>query len=182
MIRKKLKMKKVLRLICGSLILFTAGLRNDTLQAQSTIHGLVKDNVDKPIHNANVLLLRISDSGLIKGMLTDEKGEYVFNHINPGNYFITSTYTGYIKHSTPSFAIGGDKDILNLSAITLSEKGVRLSEVKVAAKKPLLEQKIDRLVINVENSITAAGNTTLEVLERSPGIIVDHQNNGRRIN
>ncbi|MEP6750771.1 MAG: outer membrane beta-barrel family protein, partial [Bacteroidota bacterium] len=44
-------------------------------------------------------------------------------------------------------------------------------------KKPLLEQKIDRLVINVENSITSAGSTALEILERSPGVIVDHQNN-----
>ena len=41
----------------------------------------------------------------------------------------------------------------------------------------MLEQKIDRLIINVASSITSAGNTALEVLERSPGVIVDHQNN-----
>jgi hypothetical protein len=38
------------------------------------------------------------------------------------------------------------------------------------------------MVVNVANSITAAGSTALEVLERSPGIIVDHQNNTLSMN
>ncbi|HEY9342587.1 MAG TPA: outer membrane beta-barrel family protein, partial [Hanamia sp.] len=41
---------------------------------------------------------------------------------------------------------------------------------------------IDRLVINVAGSITAAGGTALEVLERSPGVIVDRQNNSVVVN
>jgi hypothetical protein len=56
-------------------------------------------------------------------------------------------------------------------------KGVTLTQVQVTARKPLYEQKIDRLVVNVANSITAAGGTALEVLERSPGVIVNQQNN-----
>jgi hypothetical protein len=50
------------------------------------------------------------------------------------------------------------------------------------AKKPLFEQKTDRMVINVANNIVAAGTTALDVLERSPGILVDRQNNGISIN
>ena len=44
-------------------------------------------------------------------------------------------------------------------------------------KKPLYEQKVDRMVINVENSIVSAGGTALEVLERSPGVNVNRQSN-----
>src|SRR5205085_3734263 len=69
------------------------------------------------------------------------------------------------------------KQNIDLGILNLLQKDVQLSEVKIAVRKPLLEQKIDRLVINVENSITSAGSTALEVLERSPGVIVDHQNN-----
>lgn len=53
-----------------------------------------------------------------------------------------------------------------------------LKQVTVTGKKPLFEQKTDRLVINVRSSVTSAGATALDVLERSPGVVVDRQNNG----
>lgn len=52
-----------------------------------------------------------------------------------------------------------------------------LGEVSIVAKKPLFEQKIDRMVINVANSATNAGSSALEVLQRSPGVLVNRQNN-----
>ena len=52
-----------------------------------------------------------------------------------------------------------------------------MKTVTVAVMKPLFEQKIDRIIINVKNSITAAGSTVLDIFERSPGIIIDRQNN-----
>ena len=54
----------------------------------------------------------------------------------------------------------------------------QIQEVDVVAKKPVYELKVDRMVVNVENSITSSGNTALEVLEKSPGVVVDRQNNG----
>ena len=145
-------------------------------QAQSDISGTIQDSVNKKIENVNVLLLRASDSGLVKGMLTDANGYFLFRSIPAESYFIKSTYTGLNPYNSAIFSVsGGNKKDLGL--IHLYEKTMQLDEVKVAAKKPLLEQKIDRLVINVENSITSAGSTALEILERSPGVIVDHQNN-----
>ena len=45
--------------------------------------------------------------------------------------------------------------------------------VTVVAKKPFIERKLDRTIINVESSITSAGSTAMEVLEKSPGVAVD---------
>lgn len=59
--------------------------------------------------------------------------------------------------------------VKELAVIRLSEHSVQLSEVVIRKTKPLLEQQIDRLVVNVENSLTLAGNTVLEILVRSPG-------------
>ena len=47
----------------------------------------------------------------------------------------------------------------------------------MTAKKPLIEQKPDRTIINVEASVTNVGNSALEVLEKSPGITVDKDGN-----
>ena len=146
------------------------------VQAQSNISGTIEDSLDKKIDNVNVLLMRATDSGLVKGMLSDANGYFLFRDIQKGNYFIKSTYTGLNPYNSETFSIsaGNNRD---LGYIHLYEKAMQLEEVKVDAKKPLFEQKIDRLVVNVANSITSAGNTALEILERSPGVIVDHQNN-----
>jgi hypothetical protein len=145
-------------------------------QAQSNISGVMEDSLDRKLDNVNVLLLRASDSGLVKGMLTDASGSFLFRNIQTGNYFIKSSFTGLNPYNSETFFISAGND-KNVGVIHLYLKTQQLDEVKVAAKKPLLEQKIDRLIINVENSITSAGSTALEILERSPGVIVDHQNN-----
>ena len=145
-------------------------------QTQSTISGTIQDSLDRKLDNVNVLLLRATDSGLVKGMLTDANGYFLFKNIQTGNYFIKSSFTGLSPYSSEVFFISGGNN-KNIGTIHLYQKTQQLDEVKVAAKKPLLEQKIDRLIINVENSITSSGSTALEILERSPGVIIDHQNN-----
>lgn len=52
-----------------------------------------------------------------------------------------------------------------------------LKEVTVTTKKPFLQKLTDRIVVNVENSIVNAGSTVMEILERSPGITVDQNDN-----
>jgi iron complex outermembrane receptor protein len=52
-----------------------------------------------------------------------------------------------------------------------------LKAVTITATKPLIERKIDRTVMNVENSVLAAGNTAMEILERAPGVTVDKDDN-----
>lgn len=51
-----------------------------------------------------------------------------------------------------------------------------LKPVVITGRKPLIEQKIDRIIVNVDAMITAAGNNVLDVLAKSPGVRVD--NNG----
>src|SRR5258707_5436387 len=51
-----------------------------------------------------------------------------------------------------------------------------LKQVVITGRKPLIEQKIDRIIVNVDAMITAAGNNALDVLAKSPGVRVD--NNG----
>ncbi len=53
----------------------------------------------------------------------------------------------------------------------------QLKEVKVVARKKLIEQKIDRTVINVDAAVTNAGTSVLDVLEKSPGVQVDKDGN-----
>ncbi|HEY4111210.1 outer membrane beta-barrel protein [Puia sp.] len=48
-----------------------------------------------------------------------------------------------------------------------------LKEVIVTGRTPPVERKRDKIIVNVEASVTNTGSTVLEVLERSPGVTVD---------
>lgn len=58
-----------------------------------------------------------------------------------------------------------------------SRRAKVLHEVIVTSKKKLIEQKADRTIVNVDAMITAAGGDALEVLSKSPGVIVDMNGN-----
>ena len=120
----------------------------------------------------NVLLLKSNDSTLVKGTLTQEDGSYKIESTSNGIYLIMSSLVGFQSVYSNPFTLSQDYEV---EPLVLSE-GEQLNEVVVQYKKPLYEQKIDRMVINVENSIVSAGSSALEVLERSPGVSVNRQN------
>ncbi|HEY1020977.1 MAG TPA: TonB-dependent receptor, partial [Flavisolibacter sp.] len=144
--------------------------------AQNTIRGSVLDDKSNPLSEASVLLLQSKDSVLVKGAVTSKTGSYVFDKVAAGSYLVQVSYSGFKNVYRPVSPANGNEN-LQLPAITVSEKESVLQNVTVSAKKPLFEQQIDRMVINVASSITNAGSTALDILMRSPGIIVNQQNN-----
>ena len=144
-------------------------------KAQTSISGHVVDSSGKPLAHANVLLLNQKDSSLFKGMLANDLGAYTFTNVAPGKYLISSTFTGETTVFTAPFDLSAGKENLDMGTLKLESNTRQLEEVKIVAKKPLYEQKIDRLVINVAAAITYAGLSVLDVLERSPGIMVNRK-------
>lgn len=52
-----------------------------------------------------------------------------------------------------------------------------LKEVVVSSVKPVIEVKADKTILNVEGSINAVGQDALELLRKSPGVMVDKDDN-----
>ncbi len=59
----------------------------------------------------------------------------------------------------------------------IGEEAIKLEEVQVVAARPLIEVQPDKTVLNVDGSINATGNTALELLRKSPGVVVDNNDN-----
>lgn len=167
-------MKTHIQVIYTNLLMTACVLQ--VANAQSKIHGLIVDINGKPVPQANVLLLQSKDTTLVKGLVTAPSGSYSFNNIPAGKYLVTSTFIGFKQAYTSSFIITHSYDNINAGKLVLAGEDKQLDEVTVTGKKPLLEQKIDRTVVNVANSIIASGSTALEVLEKAPGVTVDRQN------
>ena len=146
------------------------------LNAQKQISGLVEDT-NGVLAYVNVLLLQSSDSSLVTGNLTDEKGVFLLDEIEAGEYLLQVHMVGFQNQYSEKFSLEKKSGVYTFPKITLLESTAELNEVQVVAKRALIEQKIDRMVVNVSNSVTSAGNTALEILRRSPGVAVNPQTN-----
>jgi hypothetical protein len=144
--------------------------------AQAQITGEITDATDQPLPGASVLLLNAADSSLAKGNVTNDDGIFTLDEISGGDYLLRVTMVGFSEYHSGVFMMGntGPK---SLETIVLQEEASQLQEVQVVAKKPFFEQKIDRMNINVAASSVNAGGNALQVLQRSPGVLVNKQSN-----
>ena len=145
------------------------------LYAQSVIRGKVADSGAKPLEFATVALYSASDSVLKQGAITGANGQFVIEKVNQGSYYIIVSMIGYEKASS-SIKVA-DSQTYAVPDIILNETAHSLGEVTVTASKKFVEQQADKMVINPEASVTTASDDALEVLRKSPGIIVDKDDN-----
>lgn len=156
----------------------TAFLLAATAMAQhtGTITGTATQPA-KPAEGATVSLLRAKDSATVKLSVANKEGKFVFDNIADGQYLISVTAIGHQKTYSKPFALNPQQRSFQLAPLSLPAMAKTLSDVTVTAKRPLIEQKIDRTILNVEASITNAGASALEVLEKAPGVAVDREGN-----
>jgi len=141
------------------------------------ISGVVTDETQKPIDGATISLLRSKDAALVKVAVSNKQGIYEFEKIADGEYTIAVTVAGYQKKSSKPFTIDQANSVIKVPDLQMAQVAKSLGEVTVTGKKPLIENKIDRTVVNVDAAPTNAGATAMEVLEKSPGISVDNDGN-----
>ncbi|HWK06867.1 MAG TPA: TonB-dependent receptor [Puia sp.] len=145
--------------------------------ALGQVSGKLTTAGSQPITFANVLLLKGLDSSLVKATVTNEKGDYRFDNIGPGRYLLRVSSVGYLTWESPLFDLTVSQKEKDLGTRVLQETSKQLGEVVVRAEKPPFQQRADGTVVNVESSLLSKGSSALEVLERSPGVVIDHRNN-----
>ncbi len=145
-------------------------------QEGTHVSGFVSGSDKKPVESATISLLKASDSSVIKSTVADSKGAYHFEKINEGMYMVSASAAGHKStYTQPFMVINGGPVIRQQLELPVLAKD--LAAVKVTTKKPLIEQKADRVVVNVDAAITNTGLTALEVLQKSPGVLVDKDGN-----
>lgn len=165
-------MKRIIALI------FITILSVVVVKAQIRFSGQVLDNENQVLLGANVLLLKVQDSTLVKGGITDGKGMFLLANVQRGSYLFSIRSIGFETQYQP---ISLEED-LDMGMIKMKTIATELDELVVTADKPFFEQKIDRMVVNVQNSLTTAGGSALDVLERSPGVLVNRGTNSLSLN
>lgn len=157
------------------ILLFASSLLNAT--ENSVIKGLIANSELTPQPFAIVLLKNSKDSTLSKGEISNDKGEFYFDQIKQGSYFLEIQMTGFQKKNIPNIIIPEQDSLIDLKTIVLEPHSTDLKEISVVADKPFIEQQVDKTVVNIENSIIQNGSSIMEVIEKLPGVIVDQNGN-----
>jgi iron complex outermembrane receptor protein len=160
---------KNLWVIAGLMILFPAAAFSQS------ISGSVKDEQGKTLPGASVALKKLSDSSIIKIAVTGNTGTYRFENIAAGKYFLNTTFVGFAINNSSSFEHSGSGT--TGPSIVLYKVNGDLKAVTVTATRPIIEVKADKTVLNVEGTINAVGQDALELLKKSPGVLVDRDDN-----
>lgn len=132
--------------------------------SQVQVKGIVKDHL-YPVTSANVMFTNIKGE-LIAGSVTDKEGSFLIT-VKPGVYKAKISFLGFA---------GWEKEVLlekdtDLGIIILEEDAANLKGITVSAKPKMITYKPDRMVFNVENSISAIGGNALNAIGAAPGVI-----------
>lgn len=153
---------------------FTSMAQSDRQRGNSKITGVVQDAASgRPVEFATVAL-KDESGAVIDGAVADDKGRFTINRLADGNYTLRITFIGYETKEIPVTISRKDVD---LSIIELAEEAAMLNEIVVEGQRPIIEEKVDRLVYNAENDATAQGGDATDVLRRVPMLSVDLDGN-----
>ena len=165
-----------MRKLIATMVLLTVAFVSQAQLGKARITGTVVDGNTKTIESATITLLRSADSVVVKMSVADKAGKYVFEDVSDGNYMVSVTAVGHVKGYSEPISVNGNEAV-TVKTVELVPAAKNLSGVTVTSRKPLVEQKIDRTIVNVDAAASNVGATALEVLEKAPGITVDKDGN-----
>lgn len=149
---------------------------NVMAQSQSSVNGLITDNNHKALASVNVSLLNARDSSLVKVAISNKDGRYEIPVGKNGSFLLRCSLIGFEDNYSSLLNIS-DGSPVTADVISLAPAVAKLEGVTIVSKKPMIEVKADKTVFNVEASINATGSNALELLQKSPGVQVDNNDN-----
>lgn len=140
------------------------------------ITGTVTTGNQKPLESATITLLKAKDSSVAKISVSDHSGRFEFKNIPYGKYLARVSAVGY-QLSYSQAELSGKTPNVIFKTIELAEQAESMAGVVVTAKRPPIEVRAGKTLVNVDASPTNAGLNVLEILEKSPGVAVDNDGN-----
>ena len=146
--------------------------------AQGKISGKVYDShLGQPVEYATVAILKVSDSSLVTGTVTEPNGAFSTN-VSNGRYLVRISFMGYHTFFYPKqVTIGNNSNSVNLGKIEISPNSTVMDEVRVTAERTMVEYQLDKRVVNVDKNLVSSGGTATDVLEQVPSVAVDNDGN-----
>ena len=130
---------------------------------------------NSPAGNATATLMK--NKKFFKAAVADAKGNVAFENLPLDTFTVRISAAGYEEKILPVILTATSPEVSLPATALIKNNNTQLKTVTVAARKPFIQKLSDRIVVNVDNSIISTGSSAMDVLERSPGITIDRDEN-----
>lgn len=153
-----------------TLLLFLLLIIVNNLSAQnSSVTGIVVDSLSRtPLYGASVTLYT-TNNVLLGGAATDSKGKFILDQLRVGSYILKASNVGF---KTYQQRIEVKSGLLDLKTIRLSVTDVKLGEVEVIDRPPLVILKKDTTEFMADAIQTNKDANAEELIAKMPGVVV----------
>jgi outer membrane receptor protein involved in Fe transport len=156
----------------------TAAIAQSNGKNKGRFTGKVNDAQTKqPVDYATISIFKVGSTSPFNGISTDTNGNFTVDNLPNGEYRVTVDFLGYEKKTIDHVVITSASSTVSLGTILLSPVQHMLKDVNIVAKAPVVENKIDKVVYNAANDLTAQGGVALDVLKKVPMVTVDIDGN-----
>ncbi|HIZ86111.1 MAG TPA: TonB-dependent receptor family protein [Candidatus Coprenecus stercoravium] len=166
-------MKRIFTITAVLLLILCSRTAAGQQHAFRSVSGTVADSVtSEPLGFATVALLT-ADSAYINGTATDSTGRFTVNRIPEEDCILTVSLIGYkdknivLRKHTP----------MDIGSVRLAPDTQMLDAVVVSARRPVIEQKLDKIVMNVADAVSTEGSNGSDLLRKAPGVTIDFDGN-----
>jgi ferric enterobactin receptor len=147
-------------------------------QNKGKITGKVTDATTKQVIDyATISIYKQGATAPFNGVVTDDKGNFTLQGLATGDYIVKIDFIGYQQNVIVHAVITDAAPTAALGNIFLTPVQNQLQDVVITAKRPTVENKIDKMVYNPQNDLTAQGGMAIDILQKVPQISVDIDGN-----
>ncbi len=165
-------------------VLFIAISFAASAQTATIISGLIFNEEKQPVSFANVTLYNSKDSTLVTGSVSSAEGHFAIKVFTPNLHYLRVSAIGFDDVLISKIKIESEDAKMDLGIIYLRNSIKILEGVTVRSAGSDIRMEADKMVVNIEGTAMAAGNSALQVLAKTPGVLIDHngdiQLNGRQ--
>lgn len=140
------------------------------------IGSIVDDSTLQPIDSAMVICQSLS-TNFQKNVFSGRKGNFEIDALPFGWYRLKVLHEGYNNYVLDSIHIRAERFDFNIGDVKLKTKSTALDEVIVYAEKPLIENKDDKVIFNVGESVLANSSSTADLIKNLP--LISNDPNGK---
>lgn len=139
-----------------------------------TVVGILRDaKTNEFLPYVNVAVLDSIDNEFVKGGISNLDGAFEIDNVPQGVFVLRVSAIGYESFALPFHVTNHT----NLGTLRINPGVTSLSEVTVAAERPLYAMDGEKLIYNVSEDPSIQTGTTEDALQNAPGVEVDVEGN-----
>ena len=144
--------------------------------AQGQITGVLKTTDGQPVMFANIVLLRASDSSMVRGTVADDKGHFSLKN-DTATALLRVSAIGFARRFIPVPQTTTKAGKVDMGTIEMKAGATMLDMVKVVSEKPIYSVDGEKNLYNVSEDASIQTGNASDALQNSPGVEVDVEGN-----